>query len=143
MYFLTLNDLYDKITDVDLDTVTDSQPLLIDNAELKGMSEIDSYLRTTYDMKKAWAARGTKRNYELMQCLTIVMLYHLHARVAPGNIPVTRLSEYTLTLKKLEKMADSSLSMDLPILRTEPAADQVDTPSTFKFRSEPTQGFRY
>jgi len=143
MYFLTTDDLYDKITEQDLSTVTDDEPLRLDSAELKGMAEVDSYLRTTYDMKKAWATRGTKRNYELVQYLTIIVLYHLHARVAPGNVPTTRQFEYELTLKKLMMMAESTLSMNLVMLSLEGDEDQVTAPSTFKFRSEPGQSFRY
>ena len=143
MYFLNKDDLRDKITDTDLKVVTGGTDSLLDAAELKAMAEIDSFLRTTYDMPKSWAKKNTLRNPLLIQYATIVLLYHLHARISPGNVPSSRLYEYDNVLKTLKEMAAGNLFIDLLKRKDEAIPDEAATPMTFKWRSPPYIDFGF
>lgn len=143
MYFLNKHDLRDKITDTDLKVVTGGIDALLDSAELKAMAEIDSYLRTTYDMPKSWAKKNAARNLLLIQYATIVLLYHLHARVSPGNVPQSRLYEYDAVLKTLKEMAAGNLFIDLVKRKDEPVPDEASKPQTYKWRSTPYENFGF
>lgn len=143
MYFLNKDDLRDKITDTDLKAVTGGTDALLDTGELKAMAEIDSYLRTTYDMPKSWAKKNTLRNPLLVQYATIVLLYHLHARISPGNVPSSRLYEYDNVLKTLKAMAAGELYIDLVKRKDEVTPDEASTPQTYKWRSSPYEHFGF
>ncbi len=144
MYFLVKNDLYNKITEIDLNTITGGDDSILDSAELNAMAEIDTYLRGLYDMRKSWVRRGTMRYAGLIQHCVIVLLYHVHTRMAPNNVPQSRIYDYDNTIKFLKAVGEGTYTLDLPLLvnSTDPLENPL-TQSRMIFISLQNESFRY
>lgn len=112
MQFLTKDDIL-KLIDIDtLDVLTDEDDTRLDTTEDTAIQEMTTYLNTRYDTTEIFT--GTEKNSLIVMYLTDIILYHLHSRIAPDNIPELRVNRYTNARDWLEKAADGFTSPLLP-----------------------------
>jgi phage gp36-like protein len=116
MTFLQSGDLDMQIQAVIRNTVTGNSDTILDAAERAAIAEATSYLKGRYDTAVIFAATGSARNPILMTYLIDMMLYHIHCRITPSNIPAVREKRYENAIKWLEMVAADKLNPDLPVL---------------------------
>jgi phage gp36-like protein len=97
-----------------LDAITEVDDNKLDVAELRAISEMQSYLANRYDTDAIFSATGIARhNAVLMFCLDMT-LYHLHALINPRKIPEYRKERYTAALDWLQGISMLKINPDLP-----------------------------
>jgi phage gp36-like protein len=62
--------------------------------------------------------QGDSRNPQLLMYAIDIVLYHVHSRIAPNNIPQLRQTRYAQTISWLQKVANGEVIADLPVLQT-------------------------
>jgi phage gp36-like protein len=113
MIFLVTNDFDTQIRADVLTKITDNEPTLLDEMELAAIEEIQSYL-FRYDVAATFDTTGTARNRLLVMYCVDVMLYHLHSRVNPRQIPELRYVRYEAAKKWLESVSRGQIIANLP-----------------------------
>lgn len=63
-----------------------------------------------------WAA-GDTRSQQLVRYLVDIVLYHVHARIAPENIPENRESRYKRAMKWLDDFKGGEATPSIPVLQ--------------------------
>lgn len=112
MQFLTKDDIL-KLIDIDtLDVLTDADDTKLDTTEDTAIQEMTTYLNVRYDTEAIFT--DTVPNSLIVMYLTDIILYHLHSRISPDNIPELRVNRYTNARDWLEKAADGFTSPLLP-----------------------------
>lgn len=138
MIHLTNNDLLQVITPRALDELTDTAyendqdediDSLLDAAELTALGEITGYLDVRFDSAKCFDTAllipdpETNAIYPgvatCRQKLADVMVYHLHARIVPDNVPKARENRYNNAINWLEKVAEGFINPQLPVKEVE------------------------
>lgn len=114
MVWLEDNDFRKQIKLDLLDKIIDSDTGLLHDAELAALEEMQSYLRVRYDVAAAFRTTGTDRNPLLVMFLVDMLLYHIHSRLNPRQIPQMREVRYDTALKALKMYAEGKLLIDLP-----------------------------
>ncbi len=114
MQFLQQNDLLNAIDSATLNIVTDGNNALLDSAELQAIEYMKAYLNVRYDTDKVFDAT-LPRNASIVLYLTDIMLYYLHARISPDNIPELRTERYREAKDWCEKVADGFIAPNLPV----------------------------
>ena len=114
MIFLNQNDLLNVIDLTTLTTITGGDNALIDRTELQAIEEMNAYLNVRYDIVKVFDF-SDGRNASIVMYLTDIVLYHLHARISPDNIPTLRDERYKNAKDWLEKVADGFIKPLLPV----------------------------
>lgn len=124
-----------KIIDSDtLDVLTEGDDINMDDAELDGIQEMISYLNVRYNVAEIF--EGTTKSPLIKSFLRDIIVYHMHAKVSPDNIPTLRVDRYNTVKNELEKMADGFTN---PIL---PHKDEADkTPIRYGSSSEKTNHY--
>ncbi|MBQ9440025.1 MAG: DUF1320 family protein [Paludibacteraceae bacterium] len=79
MAFITKEDFEGVCDPASLDILHQSDDSVLDRAIGYAMEETASYLRSRYDVDKAFSKEGTERNPQLVMVLCDVALYHLVA----------------------------------------------------------------
>lgn len=133
MTVLEIEDLLSLIEQDVLDDITGGDDLLLDKAELSALGEITSYLNIRYDAAKCLdrslllpdTAEPPKHNgyngiSTVIEKLADVMLYNLHTRIMPDNIPTLRQTRYDNAITWFEKVADGFIAPLLPIKSEDP-----------------------
>lgn len=103
MVFLTLTDFDKQIRSENLDRIIDSNSVVLDDAEASAILRITGYLNGRFDMPTEFAKTGTERNALLVTLTIDLVLYDVHSRINPRNIPELRMQrrdEATDVLKK-------------------------------------------
>lgn len=118
MTFLETSDFDMQIQAVVRNVVSGNSEEVLNAAELAAIAEADSYLRGRFDTAAIFAANGSDRNPILMTYLIDMLLYHMHSRITPSNIPAIREKRYDSAIKWLEMVAADKLNPDLPVLPT-------------------------
>ena len=113
MDFLTKQDFLSLIDEGTLNLVTENKDELLDQAEGRAIEEMNAYLNVRYDTALVFDP-SNNRNGLIVMYLCDIVLYHLHARIAPDNIPELRKDRYTDAREWLEKAADGFTSPLLP-----------------------------
>ncbi|MCX8482128.1 MAG: DUF1320 family protein [Crocinitomicaceae bacterium] len=116
-----------------LNDITGGDSTYIDKAELSAIGEVTGYLNIRYD-----AVKCLDRNYieadtavppahtgyngisTVLEKLADVMLYNLHTRLMPDNIPKLRQARYENAITWFEKVADGFIAPSLPIKSEDP-----------------------
>jgi phage gp36-like protein len=86
-------------------------------AERMAQAQMESYLRSRYNVAAIFSAAtepADLRHPDLVMYLVDMVLYHLHSRVQPRNIPELRQKRYDDALAWLEMVASGKLSPNLP-----------------------------
>ena len=113
MQFIQKTDLLSLIDLTTLDTITDNNDAYIDEAELKAIEEMSSYLNVRYKVADIFD-NSIGKNPLIVMYLSDILLYHLHSRISPDNIPELRMNRYNLAKEWLEKVADGFIDPLLP-----------------------------
>ena len=103
MIFLTITDFDKQIRSENLDRIIDNNSIILDDAESSAILRVTGYLNGRYDMDAEFSKIGTDRNALLVTLLIDLVLYDVHSRINPRNIPELRMQrrdEATDVLKK-------------------------------------------
>jgi hypothetical protein len=139
MSFLTHKDYLAQISQEDLDTILEENPVLgevptdseedpeedpepapepepsiLELAERSAEAEVASYLRGRFDMEAAFALAGSARNAQLVMIMVDVTLWHLLPRVTFRMVSEIRETRYKAALKWLELAQNAKSNPDLP-----------------------------
>lgn len=121
--FLSLSDFRAAIKDDLLRQVLGiaQQPgaTLADSPELaqavrEAVAEMQSYLRTRYDVATLFALQGSARDPILVMYGVDIALYHLHCRIDPRKISDLRTDRYHNAMEWLKAVQAGKLIPDLP-----------------------------
>jgi phage gp36-like protein len=118
MIWLTEYDLKKQIRQSVLSQVIEQDASLLHEAELATLAEIESYLRSRFDVQAIFATTGTDRNALLVMYAVDMLLYHLHSRINPNQIPDLRIERYNNAIEWLKAVAKGMLSPALPAIET-------------------------
>ena len=116
MIWLTEQDLRKQIRNSVLAQIIEQDASLLHEAELATLSEVESYLRQRFDVAQIWASVNTNRNALLVMYVVDMLLYHLHSRINPNQIPEIRVKRYDDAIEWLKAVAKGTLSPALPLL---------------------------
>jgi phage gp36-like protein len=118
MAFLNIEDYSGQVKQDVLALVSGSEPIR-QSAELKAQSEMESYLRTRYDVVNIFNKTGSERVPVIVLYLIDMTLYHLHSNISPRNIPELRKERYDIAIDWLKRVSKGQLSPDLPVPENE------------------------
>lgn len=104
MAFLVEDDYKAQIKADLLDKIVDADDNIRVAAENSAIGQAKSMLRVRYDVNAIFAATGDNRNTELVMYLVDMVLYHLHSRINPGQVPANRDKRYTDALDWLKNV---------------------------------------
>lgn len=114
MDFLTTQDFKTLIKDKILDDVIQADETILDDMERMAIGEMASYLKRRFDTTAIFAATGEERNPVIILKLLDMVIYHLHSRINPRQIPDLRAERYENAIKWLEDVAKDKIDPDLP-----------------------------
>ena len=112
--FLTESDYRTQIKDTQLAQLTENQTSVRTWAEQAAMAQIKSRLAVRYDVANIFNKTGDDRNPEIVMYMVDMVIYHLHSRATPGQVPKTRKERYQDALDWLNKVAQGDYAADLP-----------------------------
>ena len=101
-----------------LERIIEGDPSIITEAELSALTEIESYLSARYNMAAVWATEGADRNALLVMYAVDIILYHIHSRLNPRQVPDIRADRYDAAIKWLSAVNKGNLSAALPPAET-------------------------
>lgn len=133
MTILEIEDVLQLIEQDVLDDITGGDNTKLDKAELTALGEVTGYLSIRYDATKCMdrallipdtaippAHNGYDGISTVLEKLADVMLYNLHTRVMPHNIPELREKRYKNAIEWFEKVAEGFIAPSLPIKSESP-----------------------
>lgn len=85
-------------------------------SELQAEEEITGYLRNRFKVAEIFNQVGTARNARIVMLMVDVVLYHIHSRIAPRNIPEIREVRYEQAIEWLKAVNKGTIVPDLPML---------------------------
>ncbi len=112
--FLTVDDYRSVCDDFEFEQITHS-PETREAAEAAALEQIASYLRSRYDIDRAFAASGSCRNAMLVQCAVNISLWLMVHRLPQNMGHERRECLYDDAVKWLRDVLDSKASPDLPL----------------------------
>ena len=113
MNYITKDEITSLITLNVLDDITDDNDSLLNMAESVSLSELDSYIGHKYKLDEEWLQTGNDRNLFLVSTIIDIMLYHLHSRLTPSNIPQVRFDRYSKAVSWMDDVAKGKLTPNL------------------------------
>ena len=87
MAYVTTNDYTLLIQDVNLQQIISSNVAIREQAELMAVGEARSYLIQKYKFDEELSKTTTARDPQLLNYIIDMVIYHLHSRISPRNIP--------------------------------------------------------
>ena len=112
--FLTLDDYSSVCDDYEFKQITEKEDVRL-KAEAAAIEEIASYLRSRYDIDRAFAAVGSCRNAMLVQVAVNISLWLMIHRLPQGMGHERRECLYNDSIKWLRDVQASKASPDLPL----------------------------
>lgn len=94
-----------------------SDPSIWSASELQAEEEITGYLRNRYDVVEVFNNAGADRNQRIVMLMVDIVLYHIHSRIAPRNIPEIREVRYEQAIEWLRAVNKGSIMPDLPTIQ--------------------------
>lgn len=116
MDFLTPQDFKTLIKDKILDDVIQADETILDDMERMAIGEMASYLKRRFDTTAIFAATGEERNPVIILKLLDMVIYHLHSRINPRQIPDLRAERYENAIKWLQDVSKDLIDPDLPTI---------------------------
>lgn len=115
-----VDDDYNKVIKDDiLDRVLQGNPAYLWDAERATKSEIEGYLSSRYDTTAIFSQTGANRNSYLVMIFVDIVLYHIHSRINPRQIPEIRVDRYERAIAWLKMVTKGEVTPDLPTLPSE------------------------
>lgn len=127
MTFVTTDDYKKVIKDDILNRVIQAEPFILYDAERAAQSEIESYLRPRFDVATIFGQVGLNRNALLVMYFVDVVLYHIHSRINPQQIPEIRGIRYERAIDWLRDVTKGLITPDLPTLPVEEGSTANNT----------------
>lgn len=93
-----------------------SDPSLWTASELQAQEEITGYLRNRFDVADIFSKINNDRNPRIVILMVDIVLYHIHSRIAPRNIPEIREVRYEQAIEWLKAVNKGTIVPDLPML---------------------------
>lgn len=113
MIFLQLSDFDKQIRADQLLRILDQEPLILDEAEMATIKEMESYLSGKYNVSLIFTA---PRNALVVMYAVDILLYHIHSRISPSAIPQMRIERYENSIQWLRDIAKGLITPDLPVV---------------------------
>jgi len=114
MAFLVDADYNAQVKGAILTTILEGNASLRTDAERKAQEQMTSALNVRFDAAAVFAATGDSRNAEVVMYMVDIVLYHLHSRINPGQVPQLRMDRYEDALTWLKSVASGKLEPSLP-----------------------------
>lgn len=128
--FLTVEDYRVVTSPADLDIICQSSDSIRLQAERTAMEEVAGYVRTRYDIDRAYAAAGSDRNPLLVQLTVSIAIYWMSQW-----LPIQReiyLNVYNAIIARLREIQKGDFALDLwPYVPDNPGDDNNDNPNSF------------
>lgn len=118
MIFLENADLLRVIDQEHLDYLTNANEAELDAPEQTAIEELSNHINVRYNAEAAYAA--DPKSALLKMYTADVLLYHLHTKAAPDNIPEKRTERYKAAISWAEKLADGFINANFPLKETKP-----------------------
>lgn len=112
--FLTVDDYRAVCTEWEFEEITHS-PEVRAEAEAAALEQCASYLRSRYDIDRAFSASGSCRNKMLVQCAVNIALWFMVHRLPQNMGHERRECLYNDAIKWLRDVQASKASPDLPV----------------------------
>jgi len=117
--YITLEELKVFIKDNVLGDITQDNYTLVEQMEKASISEIDSYIGFKYNTTEIFNKSGDNRNTFMVTTIIDMILFHLHSRISPTDIPEIRLLRYQKAIDWLEQVSKGKLTPNLPVMDLE------------------------
>lgn len=117
--FLSSTDYKKQIKDGILSQVIDSDSGILLSAEITAQEEITGYLKSQYNTVLIFSATGDSRNAYIVMIMVDIVLYHIHSRINPNQVPQIRIDRYYSALDWLKAVNAGKITPDLPPLDTD------------------------
>lgn len=137
--FLTLDDYRSVCDSYEYEQISGNSEAR-QSAEIAALEQIASYLRTRYDIARAFEAAGDDRNPMLVQCAVNIALWLMVHRLPQNMGHERRECLYNDSVKWLRDVQASKASPDLPIYQSD---DGEDTRNPVRFGSMTPNRYNY
>lgn len=118
MIFVADDDYQKVIKDEILSQVIQGNPAYLWDAEKASKAEMESYLRPRYDAVAIFSQTGDNRNALIVMYFVDIVLYHIHSRINPRQIPEIRIDRYERAIYWLKAISRGEIVPDLPTTPT-------------------------
>jgi phage gp36-like protein len=134
LIFLQIEEFKRHIKQDSLDRIIADDQGILYGSELAALEEMQSYLGVRYDNAIVFSRTGTDRNPLVVMRLIDIVLYHIHSRLNPSQVPQLRIDRYEMALEWLRMAAAGKLALNLPV---KPGADGQPSPGgTISYQGE-------
>lgn len=137
--FLTLDDYRSVCDSYEYEQISGNSEAR-QSAEIAALEQIASYLRSRYDIARAFEAAGDDRNPMLVQCAVNIALWLMVHRLPQNMGHERRECLYNDSVKWLRDVQASKASPDLPIYQSD---DGEDTRNPVRFGSMTPNRYNY
>lgn len=127
MAFLTKDDFKAVCDPATLEVIDQADDQNRERAIGYAMEEVASYLRSRYDVNKAFSKEGSERNQQLVMTVCDVALYHLVAWLPKRIGFEIRETRYNNAISWLKDVQSGKATPDLPVL-TNDAGEDIGNP---------------
>ena len=127
MAFLTKDDFKAVCDPATLEVIDQADDQNRERAIGYAMEEVSSYLRSRYDVNKAFSKEGSERNQQLVMIVCDVALYHLVAWLPKRIGFEIRETRYNNAISWLKDVQSGKATPDLPVL-TNDAGEDIGNP---------------
>lgn len=115
MLFLNQDDFKKQIKADVLDRIIQNDQSILYESELASIAEMQSYLGVRFDTANIFNRTGTDRNALIVMYAVDILLYHVHSRLNPNQIPQLRVDRYDAAINWLKAAGAGTVTADLPL----------------------------
>ena len=130
MEFLSKSDFKAVCDDHTLGVINQSDDDNMTRAENYAIEEVSSYLRMRYDIANAYAARGDKRNQQLVMITCDIALYHLVSWLPKRIGFEIREIRYNRAINWLKNVQNGKAVPDIPV-KTNDKGEDIGVPISY------------
>lgn len=113
--FINPEDYKVVIGDAAFRTISQADPILVENAEVEAIEEMSGYLRPVYNVKAVFSASGSRRNRLVVMYTADIALYHMSAALPQKMGSEIRKERYDRAIRWLEGVQSGRIVPDLPL----------------------------
>ena len=113
--FINPEDYKVVIGDAAFRTISQADPVLVENAEVEAVEEMSGYLRPVYDTDAVFSASGSDRNRLVVMYTADIALYHMSAALPQKMGAEIRKERYDRAIRWLEGVQSGRIVPDLPL----------------------------
>lgn len=125
-------DFEKQIKDEVLRKITNNDISILYEAERDAISEVQGYLRSKYDLDTIFNTIGENRNRTILSITIDIILYRIHTRLNPSQVPQIRQNLYDEAKRMMDDIVKGKLDFDLPRL----VSEDGETKSKFQWDSD-------